>query len=325
LNPVVVELSPSSTATSANVTQMVYPVQQGQKKAILQAILELSNMTSALIFTRTKHGANKLLITLREWGKKAAVIHSNRSQAQRQQALQGFKNKDYQILVATDIAARGIDVKDISHVINYDVPRHPEDYVHRIGRTGRAQSVGEAFTLVSPDEEVWLKKIESFIRKSLPRTVIPDFPYQSKPRVMPNASTPRHQHHSHPKPLSHPHQSTHHAPKPHHEHRPQRSHFQPSSHQKPEQRHSRQFKHHAPKHRHEPRHQQHPSRQENPFQNHYRSADRPQGSFSHHQKPHPQQGSSHHQQKPWNSHSPHPQERNHKHPKNRFRWRKRHR
>lgn len=209
-NPVVIDISPSTTATSANVTQMAYPVQQGQKKLLLQALLELGNMTSALIFTRTKHGANKLLITLQGWGKKAAVIHSNRSQSQRQQALQGFKNRQYQILVATDIAARGIDVKDISHVINYDVPRHAEDYVHRIGRTGRAEAVGEAFTLVSPDEEQFLKKIENFIKKPIPRSVIPDFPYHGKPQIMPpqnNSTSSSHQGHNHQRPAHpHPHQ-----------------------------------------------------------------------------------------------------------------------
>jgi superfamily II DNA/RNA helicase len=165
-------------------------------------------MTSALIFTRTKHGANKLLITLKDWGKKAAVIHSNRSQSQRQQALQGFKDRRYQILVATDIAARGIDVKDISHVINYDVPRHPEDYVHRIGRTGRAQAVGEAFTLVAPDEEPFIRRIEAFIKKSISRGVIPDFPYQSKPNVFT-------------------------APVKSAEHRPQQQHHQPNRHKRP--------------------------------------------------------------------------------------------
>jgi ATP-dependent RNA helicase RhlE len=186
-NPAVIEISPSSSATSENVTQMAYPVQQGQKRALLQAILELGNMTSALIFSRTKHGANKLYQALQDLGKTVTVIHSNRSQGQRQSALQGFKDKRYQIMVATDIAARGIDVKDISHVINYDVPRHPEDYVHRIGRTGRASAVGEAFTLVSPDEEPFLKKIESFIKKPIPRGVIPDFPYSSKPTLLPSS------------------------------------------------------------------------------------------------------------------------------------------
>ncbi len=222
-NPAVVDLSPSSTATSANVTQMVYPVPQGQKKALLQAILELGNMTSALIFTRTKHGANKLLRTLQDWNKKAAVIHSNRSQAQRQQALQGFKDRRYQILVATDIAARGIDVKDISHVINFDVPRHPEDYVHRIGRTGRAQAIGEAFTLVSPDEEQFLKKIENFIKKPIPRGVIPDFPYDKQPKMFPSNAPSQQQHH-------HQRQKQHHGQR-HQPHQPHKPHQQHPSHQ----------------------------------------------------------------------------------------------
>jgi ATP-dependent RNA helicase RhlE len=179
-NPAIIEITSSTSATSENVTQLAYPVQQHQKRALLQAILELGNMTSALIFSRTKHGANKLYLGLKDLGKTVSVIHSNRSQAQRQAALQGFKEKRYQILVATDIAARGIDVKDISHVINFDVPRHAEDYVHRIGRTGRAQAVGEAFTLVAPDEMPYLKKIEAFIKKPIPRGTIPDFPYQTK-------------------------------------------------------------------------------------------------------------------------------------------------
>jgi ATP-dependent RNA helicase RhlE len=142
--------------------------------------------------------------TLEEWGKKVAVIHSNRSQSQRQSALQGFKERRFQILVATDIAARGIDVKDISHVINYDVPRHPEDYVHRIGRTGRAEAVGEAFTLVSPDEEQFVKRIENFIKKPIPRGVILDFPYHAQPKVLASVpSKPNHPHHHHPKKKQH--------------------------------------------------------------------------------------------------------------------------
>jgi len=190
-NPAVVDLSPASSPEAENVTQMVYPVPQGQKGALLQALLELGNMTSALIFTRTKHGADKLVRNLHEWGKNATVIHANRSMSQRQQALQGFKDRRYQILVATDIAARGIDVKDISHVINYDVPRHPEDYIHRIGRTGRAKAAGEAFTLVSPDEEPHLRRIEALLKKQIQRGVIPDFPYWTPPKLF-SASAPAH-------------------------------------------------------------------------------------------------------------------------------------
>jgi ATP-dependent RNA helicase RhlE len=194
-NPVVIELARSQP--SQNVTQMLYPVPRQQKVALLQALLELSSMTSALIFTRTKHGASKLTETLKHLGKSVAVIHGNRSQSQRQQALQGFKDRRYQLLVATDIAARGIDVKDISHVINFDVPQSPEDYVHRIGRTGRAEAVGEAFTLVSPDEEGTIRDIERLIKKTIPRTVIPDFPYNAKPKVFPNSGSHQRPQHGH--------------------------------------------------------------------------------------------------------------------------------
>ena len=208
-DPAVVDLSPVS-APSENVTQIVYPVAQSQKRALFQALLELGNMTSVLVFTRTKHGADKLFRGLHGIGKTAAVIHSNRSQNQRQMALDGFKSRRYQVLVATDIAARGIDVKDISHVINYDVPRSPEDYVHRIGRTGRAQAVGEAFTLVSPDEEPYLKRIERHVKKPIPRAFIPDFPYDAQPRIAPASPS----HHAKPHGRPHPPQAHRGHPKP---------------------------------------------------------------------------------------------------------------
>ncbi len=180
-DPVMVDLAPS--LPSENVTQMIYSISRNQKETLLQAILELGNMTSALIFCRTKHGADQLERTLKRLGKSVSVIHSGRTQFHREQALKSFKDKRIQILVATDIAARGIDVKDISHVINFDVPQHPEDYVHRIGRTGRADAVGDAFTLVAPDEEMFVRRIESFIQKQIPRGVIPDFPYLTPPRL----------------------------------------------------------------------------------------------------------------------------------------------
>lgn len=181
-DPAVVDLAPSAPA--ANITQMIYPVSRSQKEALLQALLELENISSALIFSRTKHGADHLANTLQRLGKSVTVIHSDRSQIQREQALKGFTERKFQLLVATDIAARGLDIKDISHVINFDVPQHPEDYVHRIGRTGRAQATGDAFTLVAPDEEPYLRRIERFINKTLPRGVIPDFPYLVQPHLM---------------------------------------------------------------------------------------------------------------------------------------------
>lgn len=180
--PKTVDLSPS--LPSSNVAQMIYPISRSQKEALLQAIFENASITSALIFCRTKHGADHLVTRLKHMGKSVGVIHSNKSQSERNAAIEGFRQKKFQILVATDIASRGIDIKDISHVINFDVPMHPEDYVHRIGRTGRADASGDAFTLVSPDEEPYLKRIEKFISKSLPRGVIPNFPYLVQPQLI---------------------------------------------------------------------------------------------------------------------------------------------
>lgn len=186
--PYTIDLAPSTPANT--VTQMVYPVSGLQKEALLQSLLETCNIASALIFCRTKIGADHLVSTLKKVGKSVAVIHSNKTQAERDNALQEFRHKKVQLLVATDIASRGLDIKDISHVINYDVPHHPEDYVHRIGRTGRAQATGDAFTLVSGDEEAHLKRIEQFIQKPLPRAAIPNFPYLVPPRLTAKSKNP---------------------------------------------------------------------------------------------------------------------------------------
>src|SRR5689334_3202 len=139
-------------------------------------------MTEALIFTRTKHRANRLTDALVEAGIRAERIHGNRSQAQRTAALAGFKNGTFPVLVATDIAARGIDVDALGHVVNFDVPVAPEDYIHRVGRTGRAEATGDAFTFVSPQEEDALRAIERAIAKRLPRITVPDFDYTARPR-----------------------------------------------------------------------------------------------------------------------------------------------
>src|SRR5437667_7360562 len=138
-------------------------------------------MTQALIFTRTKHRANRLADYLVRAGIRAERIHGNRSQSQRTAALAGFKNGVFPVLVATDIAARGIDVNELGHVVNFDVPRVPDDYIHRVGRTGRAEATGEAFTLVSPEEEGELRAIERAIGKRLPRVTVPDFDYTKRP------------------------------------------------------------------------------------------------------------------------------------------------
>ncbi|MFZ1219119.1 MAG: DEAD/DEAH box helicase, partial [Chthoniobacterales bacterium] len=142
-----VRRSPAETVTHA-----VYPVAAEQKFDLLMALLERTNFDSALIFSRTKHGADKIAVKLKSGKHSVAVMHSNRTQRERVEALEGFKSGKYEIMVATDIAARGIDIAGVSHVINYDVPEHPEDYVHRIGRTGRAQNVGDAFTLMNGEE-----------------------------------------------------------------------------------------------------------------------------------------------------------------------------
>ncbi len=138
-------------------------------------------MNQALVFTRTKHRANRLADFLVKNGVNADRIHGNRSQTQRTAALAGFKNGNYKVLVATDIAARGIDVEELGHVVNFDVPLVPEDYIHRVGRTGRADATGEAFTFVAPDEEGDLRNIEKAVGKRLPRITVPDFDYNARP------------------------------------------------------------------------------------------------------------------------------------------------
>ena len=137
-------------------------------------------MSDALVFTRTKHRADRLAKHLVREGVKAERIHGNRSQPQRTEALAGFKSGKYQVLVATDIAARGIDVTALGHVVNFDVPPVPDSYIHRVGRTARAEATGAAFTLVSPEEEDDLRGIEKAIGKRLPRVTVPDFDYNAR-------------------------------------------------------------------------------------------------------------------------------------------------
>ena len=144
-------------------------------------LLERGIMREALVFTRTKHRANRVWEFLTKRGVNAARIHGNRSQAQRTDALDGFKAGRYRVLVATDIAARGIDVEALGHVVNFDVPAQSEDYIHRVGRTARAEMTGEAFTFASPEEADDLRSIERAIGKPLPRVTIPDFDYTAKP------------------------------------------------------------------------------------------------------------------------------------------------
>jgi ATP-dependent RNA helicase RhlE len=178
-NPVTIALQ-RQAAPAQGITQAAYPVAQPLKSALLVELLKRGIMTQALVFTRTKHRANRLADSLVRSGIDAERIHGNRTQAQRTRALEDFKSGRHAVLVATDIAARGIDVEALSHVINFDVPGAPEDYIHRVGRTGRAERTGEAFTFVAPDEEPGLRAIERALGKTLPRVTLPDFDYRAR-------------------------------------------------------------------------------------------------------------------------------------------------
>jgi len=180
-NPAMINLRRHS-GPAVGIAQAVYPVPQDLKGQLLVQLLERDILQEALVFTRTKHRANRLADLLVRRRLNAARIHGNRSQAQRTEALAGFKNGKYRVLVATDIAARGIDVEALSHVVNFDVPVVPDDYIHRVGRTGRAELAGDAFTFVAPEEEGDLKAIERAIGKGLPRVTLPDFDYRARPQ-----------------------------------------------------------------------------------------------------------------------------------------------
>jgi ATP-dependent RNA helicase RhlE len=181
-NPEAIQLD-RRPAPAVGITQAVYPVPQELKASLLVELLKRGEMQEALVFTRTKHRANRLAEQLARHGIKAERIHGNRSQPQRTEALAGFKSGKYRVLVATDIAARGIDVEALGHVVNFDVPTAAEDYIHRVGRTARAEATGDAFTLVSPEEEGELRSIERAIGKRLPRVTVPDFDYKAKSEV----------------------------------------------------------------------------------------------------------------------------------------------
>ena len=175
-NPVTLNLARKATP-AVGITQAIYPVAQDLKTSLLVTLLNRGEMKEALVFTRTKHRANRLAEQLGKQKINVARIHGNRSQAQRTDALEGFKSGRYRVLVATDIAARGIDVEALGHVVNFDVPLVPEDYIHRVGRTARAEATGDAFTFVAPNEEADLRAIEQAIGKRLPRVTVPDFDY----------------------------------------------------------------------------------------------------------------------------------------------------
>ena len=179
-NPLTIDLGRRSLP-AVGITQAVYPVKQDLKKDLLLALLKRGEMDQALVFTRTKHRANRLTEQLVKRGIRAERIHGNRSQTQRTSALAGFKSGYHRVLVATDIAARGIDIEALGHVVNFDVPQAPDDYIHRVGRTARAGETGDAFTFVAPDEQNDLRTIEKAIGKRLPQITLPDFDYNARP------------------------------------------------------------------------------------------------------------------------------------------------
>lgn len=166
------------TGVAVGITQAAYPVPEHLKIMLLRHLLREMDMPSVLVFTRTKHSARKLARIIGADGFKVAELHSNRTQAQRTKAMEGFRHGHYQAMVATNIAARGLDVDHITHVISFDVPHVPDDYVHRVGRTARAKATGDAFVLVSPAEEKMLTQIERQIGQRLPRVTLPDFDYR---------------------------------------------------------------------------------------------------------------------------------------------------
>ncbi|MFQ5447542.1 MAG: DEAD/DEAH box helicase, partial [Saprospiraceae bacterium] len=174
-DPVKVAVTPVSSTVDA-IEQAVYFVEKRKKKALLLHLLKTDNITSALVFTRTKHGANRVARDLTRAGVEASAIHGNKSQTARQNALNNFKNGSIRVLVATDIAARGIDIEELSHVINYDLPNIPETYVHRIGRTGRAGLEGVALSFCQADERPYLKDIEKLIKRTIPVVETHPFP-----------------------------------------------------------------------------------------------------------------------------------------------------
>jgi ATP-dependent RNA helicase RhlE len=182
--PALIEVA-RRNATAENITQRVLLVGRERKKDLLAHLVRSGNWHQVLVFMRTKHGANRLADFLNGAGITALAIHGNKSQGARTKALAEFKRGDLQVLVATDIAARGIDIDELPHVVNFELPNVPEDYVHRIGRTGRAGANGEAISLACLDEEVFLKDIERLIKRSIPREVVPGFEAPSSERAEP--------------------------------------------------------------------------------------------------------------------------------------------
>jgi ATP-dependent RNA helicase RhlE len=187
--PVRIEVEKAVTPDA--ITQALFPVAEEQKFRVLHKLLRQDGMDSVLVFSRTKHRADRIVKNLQREGLSAAVIHSNRSQNQRIAALEAFRTGQVRVLVATDIAARGIDVEGVSHVVNYDVPSQAEDYVHRIGRTGRAHATGAAYTLVTPADEAMVRKIEMILKQKIQRRRLEGFDGGAPSGGMPDAEAIR--------------------------------------------------------------------------------------------------------------------------------------
>src|SRR3974390_3311581 len=176
-HPETVEIGPRRTPVET-VKHVIYPVSDMQKTDLLLELLKRVNYDSVIVFCRTKYGADRVAHLLQRSNHAVAVLHSNRTQREREQALRGFREGRFEVLVATDIAARGLDIADVSHVINYDVPQHPEDYIHRIGRTGRMEAKGDAFTLMVAEDGRHVQAIERFIGQKIPRVKLENFEYR---------------------------------------------------------------------------------------------------------------------------------------------------
>src|SRR5688572_14346642 len=175
-DPETIEIGARRTPAET-VKHVIYPVAEDQKSDLLRALLDQVNYDSVIIFCRTKHRADRIAHLLKKNNHAVAVLHSNRTQREREEALHGFRNGRYEVLVATDIAARGLDIADVTHVVNYDVPQHPEDYIHRIGRTGRAEATGDAFTLMVAEDSQHVASIERFISQKISRIKLEGFNY----------------------------------------------------------------------------------------------------------------------------------------------------
>jgi ATP-dependent RNA helicase RhlE len=176
-NPETIEIGARRTPAET-VKHVIYPVSDAQKTDLLLELLKRVNYDSVIVFCRTKHGADRIAHTLKRNNHAVAVLHSNRTQREREQALRGFRDGRFEVLVATDIAARGLDIADVSHVINYDVPQHPEDYIHRIGRTGRAEATGDAYTIMTAEDAPHVFSIERFISQKIERVKLENFDYR---------------------------------------------------------------------------------------------------------------------------------------------------